>query len=107
MAESGRKGIQTRDYEIVTDADYWILRTWSATKPKGKHPLKTRERYCDRFNRTLQATTEKVADLEARKLVETVGAELAGLGKAQGEKLAALEDEVRTQCERARHDRAV
>ncbi len=106
MATRQHGSIRIGDYEIVTDADNWILRTWSATKPKGDRPPKAKERYRDRFYPDLQSVGEKIADLEARKLVETVGAELEGLGKALGEKLTALEDEIRATCTGARDRRA-
>ena len=42
----------------------------------------------------------RVTDLEAKKLVEEVGMEIEELAKALGEKLTALEDEIRAQCAR-------
>jgi hypothetical protein len=48
----------------------------------------------------------RVADLEAKKLVEEVGLEIEDFAKALGEKLAGLEDEIRAQCERTKNDRA-
>jgi hypothetical protein len=102
MARSERKGIRFHNYEILTDTDNWILRTWSPTKPKNGQPAKTGGRYRDRFYPTLHAVGEKIADLEARKLVYIAGMELQSLGKALGEKLAALEDEIRAECYRVK-----
>ncbi len=106
MAPRQHGSIRIGDYEIITEANNWILRTWHAVKPKGDHPLKAKEHYRDLYCPNLQATGEKIADLEAKKLVEEVGTELEGLGKALGEKLTALEDEIRAECERARGKRA-
>jgi hypothetical protein len=56
---------------------------------------KTPERYLDRSYTTLQAAAEKTADLDARMRAEEVGVEIELLGKALGEKLAALDHEIR------------
>jgi hypothetical protein len=106
MAPRQHGSIRIGDYEILTDANNWILRTWHTVKPKGDHPLKAKEHCRDRYYPNLQAMGEKIADLEVRKLVETVGADLEGLGKALGEKLTALEDEIRAEWEWAQGKRA-
>jgi hypothetical protein len=93
------------DPEIRTDTCNWILAVWIETRDKQGKP--TGRRRCDNYYySTLRDMAGRVADLEARKLVEETGMEIEFLGKALGEKLAALEDEIRAQCEPDRGDRA-
>jgi hypothetical protein len=85
------------NYEIRTDSCNWILKVWIGTRDKQGRP--TGRRRCENlYYPTLRDMAWRVADLEAKKLVEEVGMEIEELAKALGEKLTALEDEIRAEC---------
>ena len=101
------KGDQMKfgNYEIRTDAHNWILKIWTDSRDKEGRP--TGRRHCEYlYYPTLRDMARRVADLEAKKLVETAGMEIEDLAQALGEKLSALEDEIRAQCEPAKKHRA-
>ncbi len=93
------------NYEIRTDSRNWILKVWRECQDKNGRATGRRE--CEYlYYVRLRDMASRVADLEAKQLIEEAGMEIEELAKALGEKLAALEDEIRDQCERERDSRA-
>ncbi len=93
------------NYEIRTDSRNWILKVWTDTRDKQGR-LTGRRRCENLYYPTLRDMARRIADLEAKKLVEEAGTEIEELAKALGEKLTALEDEIRAECQRPQGKRA-
>ncbi len=93
------------NYEIRTDSHNWTLKVWRDCRDKKGRLTGRRE--CEYlYYSTLRDMAWRITDLEAKKLVEEVGMEIEDLAQALGEKLSALEDEIRSELATRRRDAA-